>query len=186
MGTIDQGKADLDVDADAEKRVVIFHSGHPEFGFLSNFYPCVIDAGCKDRDDVMSFHTTEAYFQAQKYVGRPNATRLIRENFAGEGVAPRQAKVRGGKRGIEMTDEEVRDWEGDGVWNGRRVAVMRDALLKKFDDKMNPALWAKLQATGDATLVERLPRFPDSFWGTKKNGQGRNVLGQLLMQVRDR
>jgi ribA/ribD-fused uncharacterized protein len=182
MGTIAERKADTD----AKKRVVIFHSGHPEFGFLSNFYPCVIHVGCKEGGNAMSFYTTEAYFQAQKYVERPNATHLIRENFTGEGVTPRQAKVRGGKRGFAMTDEELRDWEGDGDWNGRRVAVMRDALLAKFDSQKNPALWAKLQATGDSTLVERLPRFPDSFWGTKKNGQGQNVLGKLLMQVRDR
>ena len=36
---------------------------------------------------------------------------------------------------------------------------------------------------GDAKLVEHTTN--DSYWGDGGDGRGRNMLGQLLMQVRD-
>jgi predicted NAD-dependent protein-ADP-ribosyltransferase YbiA (DUF1768 family) len=57
---------------------------------------------------------------------------------------------------------------------------MLDALRDKFSD---PELRAKLLATGDEFLVEG-NHWGDTYWGVC-NGKGRNMLGSLLMKVRE-
>lgn len=60
-------------------------------------------------------------------------------------------------------------------------AVMRRALLEKF--KVHADLGRLLVSTGEATLVENSRT--DSYWGCGRDGRGRNVLGRMLMKVRD-
>jgi ribA/ribD-fused uncharacterized protein len=96
------------------------------------------------------------------------------ERFTGVDVTPSQAKRRGGKRGEPMTEAEVDAWN-----SGMRVTVMKKGLQLKFQ---HPELQEKLLATGSKVLIEDTKR--DTFWGATKKG-GVNVLGQLLMQVRD-
>jgi ribA/ribD-fused uncharacterized protein len=57
---------------------------------------------------------------------------------------------------------------------------MSKALTAKFTQ--HPELKALLLGTGDARLVEHTEN--DSYWGDGGNGRGRNMLGQLLMQLR--
>lgn len=66
-------------------------------------------------------------------------------------------------------------------WDDVRVDVMRGLLAKKFVVDSDLAL--KLQATGDAELLEG-NTWGDRFWGVC-GGQGRNQLGQLLMERRE-
>ncbi len=59
---------------------------------------------------------------------------------------------------------------------------MRQALEAKFtqhDDLRNLLL-----STGTAKLVEHTPN--DDYWGDGGNGLGKNMLGRLLMEVRDK
>ena len=44
------------------------------------------------------------------------------------------------------------------------------------------AIAALLLSTGDAKLVEHTEN--DSYWGDGGDGSGRNMLGQILMQIR--
>jgi hypothetical protein len=57
---------------------------------------------------------------------------------------------------------------------------MYGLILGKFQD---PELKTKLLATGDAELIEG-NWWGDVYWGVC-NGEGRNELGKILMQVRD-
>lgn len=66
-------------------------------------------------------------------------------------------------------------------WDAIKVGVMRDIVYAKF--KQNPELAEKLRATGSATLIEDSPI--DSFWGCGADGDGRNELGKILMDVRE-
>jgi ribA/ribD-fused uncharacterized protein len=66
-------------------------------------------------------------------------------------------------------------------WDDLRVEVMRGLLARKFAP--GSELAARLLATGDAQLVEG-NTWGDRFWGVCR-GQGRNQLGQLLMELRD-
>ena len=67
-------------------------------------------------------------------------------------------------------------------WESVKVSVMREALLAKFEQ--HPQLRELLLSTADAKLVEHTER--DDYWGDGGNGSGRNMLGQLLMEVRRR
>ena len=65
-------------------------------------------------------------------------------------------------------------------WDDMRVEVMRTLLARKFAP--GSELAARLLATMDAELIEG-NTWGDRFWG-KVRGQGRNQLGQLLMERR--
>lgn len=66
-------------------------------------------------------------------------------------------------------------------WNAVRVKVMRRALRAKFTRHSAPG--ELLLATGHAELVEHTAN--DSFWTDGGDGSGANMLGRLLMQIRD-
>ena len=62
-----------------------------------------------------------------------------------------------------------------------QVNVMLQALRAKFSAHEGPR--NMLLASGTAVLVEAAPH--DFVWGGGHNGSGTNMLGRLLMQVRD-
>ena len=136
-----------------------FYSVRDEYGEFSNFscHPIRVGGG--------RWPTTEHYFQAQKFAGTPHAQaiRLAR--------TPSEAARLGRSRKIRLR----RDW--DSV----KIGVMRDALrakLQQHDDVRDLLL-----ATGDAKLIEHTAN--DSYWGDGGDGTGKNMLGRLLMELRD-
>ena len=66
-------------------------------------------------------------------------------------------------------------------WEADKVPVMRKLLRSKFAP--DTVLAERLVATGDAHLEEANP-WGDRFWGTT-DGEGLNMLGILLMEIRD-
>ena len=109
--------------------------------------------------------TSEHYFQAQKFAGTPNfdVIRLLptpRETF----------------NTAHTLNHLVR-----ADWQQVRVDVMRRAVRRKFE--FNPEIRSVLCSTGEALLVEDSPT--DNFWGRGTDGQGQNMLGKILMDVRD-
>jgi ribA/ribD-fused uncharacterized protein len=58
--------------------------------------------------------------------------------------------------------------------------IMRESLRAKFDQ--HPALKSLLLGTGDAELVDHTTN--DRYWADGGDGNGRNRLGQLLMELR--
>ena len=67
-------------------------------------------------------------------------------------------------------------------WKLVKVSVMREAPIAKFEQ--HPQLRDLLLSTADAKLVEHTERH--DYWGDGGDGSGRNMLGQLLMEVRRR
>jgi ribA/ribD-fused uncharacterized protein len=66
-------------------------------------------------------------------------------------------------------------------WQEIKVDRMRAVLGAKFSP--GSGLAAKLLATGEVKLIEESKT--DAFWGIGAKGKGRNMLGVLLMQLRD-
>lgn len=66
-------------------------------------------------------------------------------------------------------------------WNRVKVDRMREVLKEKF--LQHKDLQALLLETGNATLIEESKT--DAFWGIGKTGKGKNMLGVLLMEIRD-
>jgi hypothetical protein len=58
---------------------------------------------------------------------------------------------------------------------------MREAVRAKFTQHLE--LRAMLLATEDAKIVEHTEN--DSYWGDGGDGSGRNMLGQILMEIRE-
>lgn len=65
-------------------------------------------------------------------------------------------------------------------WEARKDEIMREICFAKF--RQNPELCRALLATGERELIEGNDH-GDRYWGVC-NGTGRNMLGQILMQVR--
>ena len=62
-----------------------------------------------------------------------------------------------------------------------KLDVMRRAVLAKFTQHQE--LRELLLETGDRKIIEHTAN--DSYWGDGDNGTGRNMLGIILMEVRD-
>ena len=132
-----------------------------EYAFLSNFYPSPIEVWIDEEVHLMA-PTAEHVFQ---YLKTPSEEEGIDILMA---QTPGQAKRLGRKCFLRKDWEEVKDH------------AMLSVLRAKF---ANPELKEKLIATGDAELVEG-NHWNDTYWGVC-NGIGKNMLGKLLMQVRE-
>jgi hypothetical protein len=112
------------------------------------------------------WYTSEHYFQAQKLTGTTHAEEIRKL------PTPRAAF----NRAHELSHLVRSDWLQV------RDAVMRKAVERKFE--FNTDIRAVLLSTGDALLVENSP--VDSYWGCGSDGKGKNMLGKILMEVRDK
>jgi hypothetical protein len=65
-------------------------------------------------------------------------------------------------------------------WESVKDDVMRRAVRCKF--ARHEDIRSLLLATGDEEIVENAPS--DYYWGCGADGSGRNMLGQILMEVR--
>ncbi len=139
--------------------VVNFYSVGDEFGEFSNFapYPFTLDGE--------RWLTSEHYFQAQKFVDKAYKAKIRKSN------SPMLAAQMGRDRKQKLR----RDWESV------KVGVMRAAVLAKFTQ--HEELIALLLSTGDSKLVEHTEN--DDYWGDGGDGSGKNMLGRILMQVRE-
>jgi ribA/ribD-fused uncharacterized protein len=139
--------------------VIQFYSVADEYGEFSNFARFPIRLVGQARP------TSEHYFQAQKF--KDEADR--------EAVRTAKTPMQAARLGRDRKRTLRRDWESV------KVGIMRKAVLAKFTQ--HEELRALLLATGDAQLVEHTEN--DDYWGDGGDGSGRNMLGQILMQVRE-
>lgn len=111
----------------------------------------------------IEFPTSEHAFQADKTLNMEERRAIAALS------TPGKAK-RAGKR-VKLRPD----------WDKIRVDRMLAIVEAKF--KQNPELMERLIATGDAELIEG-NTWNDTFWGVCR-GKGRNILGKILMIVRD-
>lgn len=139
---------------------IYFYSNREEaYGCFSNFSPHGVHL------DGEFWPSTEHYFQAQKFLNE-NDQRDIRC-----APSPKEAANRGRDRS--------RPLRGD--WEAIKDEVMHRAVRAKFES--HPELRALLLSTGDEEIVENAPH--DYYWGCGKDGSGKNMLGRILMKVRE-
>lgn len=124
--------------------------------FLSNFYMCNVTI------EGVSYNNTESAFQSMK-TNNIN----IRKSFSN--LDPSRAKAKG--RRIQLRED----------WEDIKDEIMYNIVKEKF--KQNNDLRLKLISTGKEELVEG-NNWNDTYWGVC-NGKGRNMLGKILMKVRE-
>jgi len=127
-----------------------------EYHFLSNFYTSHFD------HDGRTWSTAEHAYQAAKTLVHASKDRI--QNAS----TPGKAKKMG--RRVDLRPG----------WEDMKMQVMSEICLAKFGQ--NPELAKKLLKTGNAELVEK-NNWGDTYWG-RCNGQNRNALGEILMDVR--
>ena len=128
------------------------------YRWLSNFEPCSI------RYEGLVYPASENAYKATR------ALPELRHRFTT--CSPKEA--------IQLGNTLPR--LGDRDWADKRLQVMSEILLIKFND--HPHLAEKLVATRNAYLEERL-WWRDTFWGYDINlQQGENNLGRILMEIR--
>lgn len=66
-------------------------------------------------------------------------------------------------------------------WDEVKVSIMKECVMAKF--LQHSDLRKQLMNTGDEELVEDSP--VDAWWGCGKDGTGKNMLGKILMEVRE-
>ena len=135
-----------------------FYSTGDEYGDFSNFAHFPIRIGKR------TWPTTEHYFQAMKFKAKSDQEEIRKANSPM--LAARMGRDR--KRTLR------KDWES------AKVNVMREALTAKFTQHAN--LRELLLSTGDAKIIEHTSN--DDYWGDGGDGKGKNMLGQLLVNVR--
>jgi type I restriction enzyme S subunit len=144
----------------------VFYKTKEEFGGLSNMAP-----GFALRVNLVDIRTSEALYQACRFPHLPDVQRLI----IGES-SPMTAKM----RSKPYRDQSREDW--DNV----RVRIMRWCLRVKLAQNWG-AFRELLLKTADRPIVEESRK--DDFWGAfaQEDGTliGRNVLGRLLMELRE-
>lgn len=131
--------------------------------FLSNFYPCEIDY------EGIRYPSVEHAYQAAKTLD-PKKRRLI-----SQAEHPGTAKRMGNSVPLRP------------MWDEIKINVMEQLLRLKFDENRNRDLAHALILTHPHRLIEGND-WGDEIWGATRQGdkwRGKNILGQLLMHVRN-
>lgn len=141
-------------------RIILFYRSSGDYGFMSNLFKRDI------KFENRVFRSSEDAYQFGKPTDGMVAEWLI--------SAPKPHLCAMAAHGLLSFD--IRP-----DWQGIKVDRMRDVLRAKFNQHED--LKQKLLETGNAILVEDSKT--DRFWGIGKKMNGNNMLGVLLMQVRD-
>ncbi|QDU97792.1 NADAR family protein [Lignipirellula cremea] len=138
--------------------IIRFYSVTDDYGEFSNFaeYPVTLKK--------VRWPTSEHYFQSQKFKDKKDQQEIRKAN------SPMLAARMGRDRKRKLR----RDWES------AKVNVMREAVFAKFTQ--HEELRELLLSTGDAKIVEHTEN--DDYWGDGGDGRGKNMLGRVLMDVR--
>lgn len=141
---------------------IYFYKVWQPYGCFSNFSPHGITI------KGVYWSTVEHYYQAQKFLGTPDAV-IIPQIHAAE--TPELAAAMGRDENHQVRPD----------WEVVKIKVMREAVLKKF--LTHADIREVLISTGDQFLVENSPT--DCFWGCGADKTGQNHLGRILMNVRE-
>jgi len=170
--------ANTPINEKGDKLVCFYKSGPTEF--LGNFAQC--PSGVTIWGE--TFQCSEAAFQWRKFYlaamqkNRPDV--LADPNLEKFKTCTGEEAYKL-KRYFENTypDVNVSGWASKGV----RDDVMWEVLHAKFSQ--NPDLMALLQATDSAYLMEHNQASRDNYWSDNHDGSGKNMLGKMLMALRD-
>jgi ribA/ribD-fused uncharacterized protein len=138
---------------------ITFNRLKDPYGEFSNFYPISIDIDSKE------YKSSEHYYQSKKY----EDTKW--EDHVRSQEKPYEAAREGRRKDLPLRED----------WEDVKVLVMRRILIAKF--KRIEYMRNLLLSTGNAEIVEYSDK--DYFWGRGKDGAGYNMLGKLLMEMRE-
>ncbi len=139
---------------------IYFYTAGGDYGEFSNFSRHGFEF------DRKYWKTSEHYFQAMKFEGTEYEDKIR------EARSPKDAANLGRRRDFTLRQD----------WEAIKDDVMHRAVLKKF--QTHQELAELLLATGNEEIVENAPS--DFYWGCGADGSGKNMLGKILMEVREK
>jgi ribA/ribD-fused uncharacterized protein len=170
-----------------------YDSINNKYKVFSNFmnYPVTIDG--------ISWPTNEHYYQAMKF-GNSNSEvhkeyrdiiRVVSTPYKAKLMANQRIAYNSGNYMVNSMDRRllndiIKEYKTNGLkirsdWDDCKIEVMVTVTRAKYDQY--PELKEILLSTGKATIREASPT--DYYWGIGKNRTGENMLGKVLMKVRD-
>ncbi|KAL4428726.1 hypothetical protein ABPG74_001880 [Tetrahymena malaccensis] len=158
---LDQFQANKDEQKnESEEQVIKFtHKLHDKYGFLSNLFQSKIII------DNLQFMSVEHYYQAMKF----------------EGTKKFEVIRRAGKAIDAHKLAQKKDTPKNRDWQDLKIAYMKKAIQAKFEQ--NKALKKQLIETYPNKLVDVTPG--DKYWGIGDKEEGKNMNGQILMEIRE-
>jgi N-glycosidase YbiA len=138
---------------------IYFYNLGEKYGCFSNFsrHGFILDD--------LYWMTSEHYFQAQKFIGTPHLEEI--RNIP----TPREAAKMGRERSRPLRSD----------WAQVKDDIMRMCVHCKFTTHAD--IREILLSTGDEIIVENAPS--DYYWGCGADGSGKNMLGKILIEVRE-
>jgi ribA/ribD-fused uncharacterized protein len=169
--------AQTPINPQGTKLVCFYKTGPTEF--LGNFANCPHGIQIWGR----SFKCSEAAFQWRKYYLAAQGNN--RQDMLND---PKMQEffTCNGEEAFRLNRELGRQYQSIFPlnWlNGVRDQVMWNVLNAKF--QQNPELSQLLKATQGAYLLEHNQATRDDYWSDNSNGSGKNMLGKMLMALRD-
>lgn len=145
--------------------------GGSEFAFLSNMYklenPITVSH--------IEYYSSENAYQASKFIN-------LKTRFDISKMSPKESKAFA--KSVFKDKQLQIEHPLDTSFMNYRTQLMFNIVFRKFE--ANPELNELLQSTGNKTIIEG-NGWGDDFWGvSSKTGIGRNNLGIILMNVRER
>jgi len=182
-------------------KVITFFDKKREFRCLSNFWECKVVI--EDGDDIREYGSGELCFHGEKYIrlskiykdGRDDNRRKILFEYGrkflvdGEGWTSKEAKMKGGKRGLRLTLEELNSWYN--ISMDVQISICK-YKLENFIEVKN---W--LSYSADAILIHPalrcgVDKMKDKIWEGKFVERvdgfeilGENRLGNIWMNLRN-
>ena len=152
---------------------VVVHKVAEEWGVFSNFAttPIVIDGVC--------FKSSEQPFQMMKFQDATVVLNIMK------GVTNNGKRCYQIKKTVMSYEKAYRRAD----WGSMIVDAMKFCLVKKYEQ--SPEFREKLEASKGRFIVEdqtAMPKKRPDAWGVKQEGTnfvGPNLLGRLLMELRD-
>jgi len=127
------------------------------------------------------YPTPEHLYQARKFI-YPGAPAVNEKHAEAIRVASTSCKA---KVLASAPTRKTRSAKGLAInpqWDEIKLQVMREVIELKF--RANPYCHWTLMSTHPFDLEERPPS--DSFWGVGADGSGKNHLGKLLVELREK
>lgn len=138
---------------------IYFYHSRDAYACFSNFSPHGFML------DELYWPTSEHYFQAQKFIGTSHLEQI--------------RLVKTPKDAAKMGRQRTRPLRSD--WEQVKDDIMRKAVLCKFSTHAD--IREILISTANEEIVENSPI--DYYWGCGGDGSGKNILGIILMEVRE-
>ncbi|MGJ8657354.1 MAG: NADAR family protein [Akkermansiaceae bacterium] len=140
--------------------IISFYSKSPNYSWLSNFAHFKFELDGKD------WMSVEHYYQAMKFEDEDlqNEVRLSSTALHARKIAK------------SWSAKSRRDWRTE------KVKVMAKGLEAKFTQNLELQEW--LLKTNEAPLAHIVSS--DLFWGVNHDGEGANMLGEMIESLRQR